>query len=350
MAGRRSRPLLVLIPALMVVLLAPMAPAEARSVPSEGVPAFGHVFVIIGENITYSHLKESNSPYLLTELKPDSAWLSNYYAATHWSQANYVAMVTGQFTKCEQQDYGAACHQNVENLFHQLDLVGASWKVWLEEEVGKCGNDPVRDPQAGFATVVPTASCIPSGPCQLTGYYATGNPPILFDNIEGAGGVWSETDRSRECLRNDIPAGRRMHAFNERLARGNIARFNMILPDSCDSGNGNCAPIHNRIAQYDAFLAREVPKIEASPAFGPNDVIMVTYDEDLRAGGVAKKAGLGQGGHVAFAVVGPRVVPGVYRGRYYHYSFLRTMEDGFGLSGYLGHAVEVNPINSIWRH
>jgi hypothetical protein len=25
-------------------------------------------------------------------------------AATHWSQANYVALVTGQFTACEQKD------------------------------------------------------------------------------------------------------------------------------------------------------------------------------------------------------------------------------------------------------
>ena len=33
------------------------------------------------------------------------------------------------------------------------------------------------------------------------------------------------------------------------------------------------------VAQFDAFLRREVPKIEASPAFGATGVIFITYDE-----------------------------------------------------------------------
>src|SRR5215475_4847680 len=81
------------------------APAGAAA-RTEGVPAFGHVFLIIGENTTYSHLTASNAPYLLGTIRPHAAWLSNYYAATHWSQANYVALVTGQFTRCQQQDGG----------------------------------------------------------------------------------------------------------------------------------------------------------------------------------------------------------------------------------------------------
>ena len=56
----------------------------------------GHVFLIIGENTTYSHLTASNAPFLMGTIRPHAAWLSNYYAATHWSQANYVALVTGQ--------------------------------------------------------------------------------------------------------------------------------------------------------------------------------------------------------------------------------------------------------------
>jgi len=55
------------------------------------------------------------------------AWLTQYYAATHWSQANYVALVSGQFTDCEQKDYGTLCHQDVDNLFHQLDVAYLTW-------------------------------------------------------------------------------------------------------------------------------------------------------------------------------------------------------------------------------
>src|SRR5689334_15489613 len=107
-------------------------------VSKEGVPTFGHVFLIIGENTTYSHLTGTNAPYLLGTIKPRAAWLTNYYAATHWSQANYVALATGQFTRCEQKDGGIACHQNVDNVYHQLDQAKLTWKVWLEAGTAKC--------------------------------------------------------------------------------------------------------------------------------------------------------------------------------------------------------------------
>jgi hypothetical protein len=317
-------------------------PAALRASPAtaaEGVPAFGHVFLIIGENTTYSHLKASNAPFLLGTIRPRAAWLSNYYAATHWSQANYVALVTGQFTRCEQQDGGIACHQNTGNLFHQLDLAGLTWKVWLDAAPGKC------DTGSG-------GTCASDTACPLAGFYTTGNPPILFDDVEGPGGVWSPATPSRECLANDIPAGTPragMSAFNAGLATGHVARFNMIIPNGCDDGEANCKPVNNRYTQFDDFLAREVPKIEASPAFGSDGVIIMVYDEDERAGGLAGKNGFGSGGHVACAIISPLAAAGSYGQKYYHYSLLRTLEDGFRLGGYLGNANAVSPVAGIWR-
>ena len=46
------------------------------------MPDFGHVFLIIGENTTYSHLKASNAPFLMRALRPHAAWLS--MAAPSW--------------------------------------------------------------------------------------------------------------------------------------------------------------------------------------------------------------------------------------------------------------------------
>src|SRR5438067_1532077 len=114
---------LALASALLLSIGLGAAPVGATPA-ADAVPRFGHVFLIIGENTTYSHLKMSNAPYLLGTVKPHSAWLTHYYGTTHWSQANYVALTSGQFTKCEQQDYGIACHQNVNNVFHQLDVAG----------------------------------------------------------------------------------------------------------------------------------------------------------------------------------------------------------------------------------
>ena len=336
-------PALVLAAGTITAAAAPASPARGQvrsaATAGEGVPAFGHVFLIIGENTTYSHVTAATAPFLTGTIRPHAAWLTNYYAATHWSQANYVALVTGQFTRCEQKDGGVACHQNIGNLFHQLDLAGLSWKVWLDAGPGKC------DTGSG-------GRCASNTACPLSGFYTTGNPPILFDNIEGPGGVWSPSTPSRECLANDVPAGAPkagMSTFNGDLATGQVARFNMVIPNGCDDGEANCKPVNKRYTQFDDFLAAEVPKIEASPAYGNTGVIIVVYDEDERAGGLAPKNGLGSGGHVVCAIISPLATAGAYAQKYYHYSLLRTLEDGFRLGGYLGDANRVAPIASIWR-
>ena len=124
----------------------------------EGVPRFGHVFLIIGENTTYDHLNSTNAPYLMGTFRSNAAWLTQYYGATHWSQANYVALVSGQFTECEQKDGGALCHQNVDNLFHQLDVAQLTWKTWLEGGASKC------DTGSG-------GTCTSETSCPLSGFY-----------------------------------------------------------------------------------------------------------------------------------------------------------------------------------
>jgi phosphatidylinositol-3-phosphatase len=323
-----------LLAAVIVIALAP--PADAAG---SGVPSFSHVFLIIGENTDYSHLTTANAPYLMSNVRSRSAWLASYYAATHWSQANYVALVSGQFTRCEQQDGGVDCHQNVDNLYHQLDVSGHSWKVWLEAGAAKC------DTGSG-------GSCTSDTACPLSGFYTTGNPPILFDNIEGPGGVWSATTPSAECLAGDIPAGTDadgMATFNADLATGSVADFNMVIPNGCHDGEANCKPTNNRYTQFDHFLAREIPEIEASPAFGHDGVIVILYDEDERMGGLAAKNGLGQGGHTVCTVLSPLVAPGNYATQTYSYSVLRTLEDGFGLTSHLGAADKVSPLPVTWR-
>ena len=312
---------------------------RASSAALEGVPRFGHVFVIVGENTTYSHLNSTNAPYLMGDLRPRSAWLTRYRAATHWSQANYIALTSGRFTQCEQRDYGALCHDHVNNIYHQLDVTHQTWTTWLEGGTAKC------DTGSG-------STCPPQGPCPLTGFYTTGNPPINYANIEGDGGIWSAASKSHECLQNDIYAGPEdapMGHFNDALASGEVSAFNLVLPNGCEDGEGNCKPTNNRYRQFDDFLAREVPKIRASPAFGSDGVIVITYDEDQRKDGLAKKHGFGSGGPVVCAIQSPLVRPGEYAGTYYHYSLLRTLEDGFGLHHYVGHADDVNPISEIWQ-
>ena len=72
-----------------------------------------HVYLIIGENTEITQVNKSNAPYLLNSLKPGGAWLTNYFALTHFSEANYVGMMAGQFTGCHQDDGSPTdCHED----------------------------------------------------------------------------------------------------------------------------------------------------------------------------------------------------------------------------------------------
>ena len=93
--------------------------------------------------------------------------------------------------------------------------------------------------------------------CPLTGFYTTGKPAILFDDIEGPNWVWSATTVSQECLDDVVPAGSLqspMGIFNQALAQGQAANFNFIIPNGCEDGESNCDPIHNRYTQFTISL------------------------------------------------------------------------------------------------
>jgi phosphatidylinositol-3-phosphatase len=327
---------------LVLALMAPFAgwagSASATTPPStDNVPQFGNVFVIIGENTELSALTKNNAPYLLGTVRPQSAWLTNYWATTHYSESNYVAMTSGQFTPCEQKDGSiASCHQPVANLFNQLDTFGTGgWTSWMESMPSACY----------------TASA--GGDPTLNHYAPKHNPALIYDGVAGA---WSGTTLtpSAECLHQDIPAGTTgpndMSALNAHLAAGSVSRFNFIVPNECEDGHSNCKPSGNEVGQFDAFLRREVPLITGSPAFGSNGVLFITFDEGtINSPNHADK--FGQGGNVAFAVISPLANVGTFGNLWDHYSFLRTLQDGLGTSGlgYLGSASAATSIGSIWK-
>jgi len=323
-----------------VALSGGLAAATSATPPAkvDGVPQFGNVFVIIGENYNYSQVTANNSPYLINHIKPESAWLTNYWAATHYSESNYVAMTSGQFTPCEQADGSiASCHQDVPNLFNQLDTqYGAgAWTSWMESMPSPCyinsfGSD------AG-----------------LNKYRAKHNPAEVYDDVAGTWNAGVLTP-STECTTQDIPTGgtgpNDTSTFDDALAAGNVSRFNFIVPNECEDAHDNCKPVGNPELQYDAFLQREVPQILRSPAFGSNGVLIVTFDEaDTNSPNRALK--FDNGGEVAFALVSPLANPGEYGNLWTHYSFLRTLQDGLGTSaqGYLGRAGTSSSINTIWK-
>src|SRR6476619_8609931 len=128
-----------LIVATIATLCSIVVPAPAQAV--GGGPTFSHVFVIVGENTSLSQLTAKNAPYQLGQIKPNSAWLTDYWGISHYSTSNYIAMTSGQFLPCHQADAKpATCNQAVPNLFGQLSDHDKpiTWKAWNESMPQPC--------------------------------------------------------------------------------------------------------------------------------------------------------------------------------------------------------------------
>src|SRR4029078_4224387 len=108
---------------------------------------------------------------------------------------------------------------------------------------------------------------------------------------------------SPECREKVLAAGTTgpddMSVFYAALAAGTVARFNMVIPNDCENGHDRCGT-HNAVHQFDDFLAREVPKIQASPIFGSDGLIVVVWDEGSDTDPL----------HVGAALLGPQVKAG----------------------------------------
>jgi hypothetical protein len=310
------------------------APAS-RAASLDGVPAFGHVFLIVGENASVSEVTPRHAPYITGTLIPRAAWLTRYFALTDGSLGDYAAMVSGQFVRCERNDDFSftngdvpgqhACHQNVDNLFHQLDAHGVSWQEWTESATNACDMFDHGSTWAGNL------------------FSAHHSPALYFDDIQ-ANHASEDVEPSLECRQKVLPTGGTgrddMSAFDVALQTGSVARFDMIIPNDCENGHDQCAT-KDAVRQFDDFVAREVPKIQDSPAFGADGLIVVVWDE----GADPPRDPL----HVGAALVGPHVTPGSVSRRLTHYSLLRTLEDGFGIAGHPANAGTAAPINTIWR-
>jgi hypothetical protein len=212
-----------------VALLLPAAPASAA------VPRLRHVFLIVGENTSVSQVTVRHAPYLTRTLRPRGAWLTNYHTFTRSSSlGQYIAMVSGQFTRCEANNaLPARCHQAAPNLLSQLDASGRTWRDWQESMPAPCfRHDAGR-------------------PALHNEYSAHHNPALYFTGLRPA------------CPVDNLPMGGRgakaTDTFDAALAAGAVGTFNLVVPNDCENGHDPCGG--DRVRHFDAFLAREVPRI-----------------------------------------------------------------------------------------
>jgi len=312
----------------LALVLVALAAAATAAPAGAAVPRLGHVFLIVGENTSYEQITPAHAPYLTGTVRPQGAWLSNYHSFTKSSSlGEYIAMVSGQYTRCEaNNDLPDHCHQRAPSLFAQLASSGRTWRDWEESMANACS--PLDSGAAWSRNI----------------YSAHHNPALYFTGIQG--GRFDEAIAPKAaCRDDDLPMGTTTtpddtSAFDQALAGGDVGNFNLIVPNDCENGHDPCGT-RDPVRQFDAFLAREVPKIEASPAFGPDAAILITWDEGADPPH--------NPGHVLLAALGPPVRAGITdRSRHDHYGLERTLAQAFGVAP-PAHARRAAAITSIWR-
>src|SRR5215213_8920001 len=217
MRARLARSLLV--GGVLVALALPTSAVVGSAAAAPSVPAFSNVFVIVGENTEITQVNAKSMPYFTQEFRPEAAWLTDYWATTHFSTANYIAMTSGQYTPCEQFDYKPSrCHQDVPNLFSQLTDAQISWHAWNESMSGSC-------------------ALVSNGSSKTLNYYAVKhNPAVYYDDVViPSGGQWGDPV-SQLCQDNVVGMGSAdapndTSAFDGALASGDVPRFNFIVPN-----------------------------------------------------------------------------------------------------------------------
>ena len=324
-----------------------------------GVPPIRHVFLIVLENKSYTETwgPDPGAPYLGATLRAEGNLLSDYYATSHDSLGNYVAMVSGQPANPVTQadcvsDYealtpptvtdgiamGVGCvyPPTVGTIATQLSSAGYTWKGYMES-MGR----PCQHPLLGQAD--PNVVATP------TSLYATRhNPFVYFQAI---------TD-SPACAADDVP----LTELPGDLAKvSTTPNFSFITPNLCDDGHdATCAA--GGPAGFDGintFLETWVPRITGSPAYKKNGLLLITFDEaessgtleddsaccdeppSISAPGVLQgQPGVGGpgGGSIGLLALSPYIKPGSTTATpYNHFSLLRSLEDIFGLP-HLGEA------------
>jgi hypothetical protein len=276
------------------------------------LPPVQTVFVILLENHCWSDFQGSaDAPFINGTLLPTASSCAQYFSppGLHPSEPNYLWLEAGTNFGIFDDNDPASNHQNTTNhLAAQLRSAGISWKTYQEDIPG---------------SAVPLTA--------INGYVPRHNPFAFFDDMTGTNDA------------NDAYGLAHMRPYTELagdLTNNSVARYNFITPNLCDDGHDICAPRSNSVRQIDDWLASEVPKILGSAAFANSGALFILWDEGQNDSGCP----------IGMVLVSPLARGGGYVSGipYTHSSFLRTMQEIFGLSPWLGDAAKATDLSDLF--
>jgi hypothetical protein len=246
---------------------------------------YDHVVWVVMENKAYGSIIGSSSAPYENRLAAQCGWAKNFFAESHPSLPNYIAMTSGSPQRIRDDNAPASHRLNVPSIFAQL---GGGWRALQ---------------QSMRSTCVLTSS----------GSYAVKhNPAAYYTNIRSA------------CKARDVPL-----ASSPDIS----ARFTFVTPNLCNDTH-DCS-----VATGDRWLKTFLGKLFAGAEYkAGKTAVFLTWDEDDGS----------TSNHVATIVAAPSIKPGTApSARFSHYSMLRTTEEMLGL-GLLGNAAQANSMRSAF--
>jgi hypothetical protein len=206
---------------LMVALALALLPA----VPAKAGGSTPPVVLIVLENHSYREIVGNhNAPYLNDRFIPSGKLYTNYWAITHPSLPNYLAMTSGTTSHCR-TDTCRPGRFTTNNVFHQLMNAGMHWRAYQEGMPSRCSR---RD----------------SGR-----YVVRHNPPPYYRDL-----------KHRPCPIADVPYPATLPSW--------LRAFTFVTPDACHDMH-DCS-----VRVGDRWLRDHVPAFLHAGA-----IVVITFDE-----------------------------------------------------------------------
>ena len=278
--------------------LVPSTPSPVTTLtPVPLVPDFKHIVIIMFENREFGSVIGRSAMPNYNRLAREYTLLTQYYAITHPSLPNYIALMGGDTFGIDSNCRD--CFRAETSLPDLLESSGRTWKTYQEDMPSRCFLGDTDK------------------------YVQKHNPFVYFDAIR--------LDTVR-CERSVVP----LTVLQTDIESHSLPNFTFIMPNLCNSGH-DCL-----LREVDTWLSNVLDElVPALDATGDSYAIFMLFEEGEGSHsccGLPEKAG----GRVPVVIYSPQVKNGFEDiTPYTHYSLLKTIANAWGLP-YLGHAAEDN--------
>jgi phospholipase C len=303
MPTARNLPMSILLAASLSLLL------EPASMPAQGAPSrvgkhFDQVVIVLLENEGTDQALAD--PYIASLTRDKAAWFSHYYAITHPSFPNYLAIVAGSTFGIDTDHRPAPL--KAPTIADRLEERSLTWKSYAENYPGGC----YLGSAAGEGRLSPA-----SAPTEL--YVRKHVPLLAFSAIETNPARCARVVNANQFMR-DARAGK-------------LPNYSFYTPNMFNDGHDTSLDVSSR------WLKGFLRALDGSVAMHQRTLVVITWDE-----------GGNRDNRVLTLLLGTVINPGKYSGELTHYSLLRTIEDNFGLATTGAGDRRASPFpESVWR-